>query len=487
MDLDGEVVSGLGWLGMVRPHAFPSRAIGATRFGRPFAIGSACVAYYVAVIWCFGRYLNVNTSTSLALAFALALLPVLGFVAMHWPLVVPFCFYILILPFDSLSSLGIGGTATKALGILTGVAVLLHLWRRNNVVAPPRSLVAWVALFTLMSVSVFWSMDFADATYYLQMYGSLIALYALLSIVRVRALEFRCMLAATVVSGVLAAGINAYFYRAHVDVVDAGMGASRVVISSGDAIVDPNELAFTLLVPFAITVYWLFNARSSAIRALMLATLAIELLGFAASGSRGGFIALGALFAYLLVRSRRRLYLATLCLGSVLAALMANPELPARFAGAFRDGAAGRSDIWRIGAQAFRDHWLVGAGVGNFANAYNVEYTRVFARYVLGWNTVAHSVPLTMATELGVVGLLVYVVACWFQLTTLQGRFEGTRLFELRIALEAACAGIFVAGFSTSTFNAKFVWFGFALMSLVRSYAIAHPETVNARPPVAPP
>ena len=423
----------------------------------------------LVVLGAFGTYVATDSLVALAIAFLVASLPIVAYVAVRWPLVLPFCVYVLAVPFDALSATG-SGTITKLLGMASAAAIALHVLRPGHFVRPPAATYAWLALLGLMCASMLWSIEQANAMIYLQTYASLVALYALLSIVRPTLVELRAVLATALVSGTLAAAYATYLFRNGKSVVDAGAGTTRVIVSAAGASIDPNELSFTFLVPFAIALYWLFEARSLWLRLAMLPLLGVLLLGFAAAGSRGGFIALAVVLGYLLVRSRHRVWIAAVLVGSVIAPLVANPSLPARFARAAQDGGAGRGDIWRVGLRAFSHHWLVGVGVGNFTDAFDREYIRVYAHYVLGWGWVAHNVPLTVATELGIVGLAVYAVAVVLQLRALRGCPVGISERELGFALEAATLGIFVAGLSTSTLNAKFVWLAFALMSLLHGY-----------------
>ena len=455
----------------------------------PAAIGLS--AYCLIVLLCFERYVKAGVPFFLLGSFAVALAPVALYISLRSPLIFPFCLYVLFLPFDSLSSLGKGGTLTKLLGIVSAGAILINVMRRGNLVPPPRAMMAWLALLALMGVSIFWSIEPSSATIAFETYASLIGLYALLSIVRVKPFEFKAILTATVVAGVISAGYDAYLYRSSQGVINAGAGAMRVIVSSGNAMIDPNALAAALVLPFAIGLYWLFNSRFWWLRALMLPALAVLLLGFAASGSRGGFIDLAAVFAYLIIRSRHRLWLGGLMLASVACALIANPGLPARFQEAQQDGGAGRSDIWHVGLYALRDHWVIGAGVGNFPAAYDQEYLHVFARYVLGWHWVAHNVPLQISTELGALGVLIFAIATGLQFTVLRRCRANSPVFELRLTLEAACIGVLVAGLSISSLTEKFVWLVFSLMSLLRSCQISSWSGLRVdapleNPPVAP-
>ena len=239
-------------------------------------------------------------------------------------------------------------------------------------------------------------------------------------------------------------------------------------------------MAAGLVLPFTLGMYWLFNSRHAALRIAMIPALGMLLLGFAASGSRGGFTELAAVFLYLIVRSKHRLWLAALMVASVLSALVVNPGIVARFQAAQSDGGAGRADIWHIGIIALRDHWFLGAGVGNFPQAYDREYINVYAHLSGAWSRPAHNVPLTVAVELGVVGFGLFVLAAYRQLTMLRNMPTDAGLRELRLTLEAACIGVLMAGQSLSNLNTKYLWLEFSLMVMMRSYLL------TTRAPVAP-
>ena len=444
--------------------------VGWLKFRAPLLKASLVIAYCSIILVCFIYYMRGETSLGLIYVLLAAVSPVCLYVALRAPLVFPFCLYIVSLPFDSISSLGSGGTLSKLLGLLSAVAIVPIVLRTGIHRPLPRAVVAWLLLLALMLLSVFWAMDSTDGMSSIQMYGSLIALYVLLALVPVREFEFKTILAAIVLEGVVAAGLTAFLFRQ--DMVATGAASSRYTLVVGDSSIDPNYLAGSLILPFAISLYWLFNSRSRALRVAMLPALAILLLGFAAAASREGFIELAAMFAYLIVRSRHRIWLAAMVVFSSVTALLANPALLERFQQGQRDGGAGRTDIWHIGIFALRDHWLIGAGVGNFPNAFDREYLNVYAYHLLGWHWVAHNVPLTIATELGVAGSIIFCIAVFAQLTALRKCAAEMPWFELRLALEGACIAALVAGFFASVLNTKFFWLTFSIMMIMRTHAL---------------
>jgi len=465
------------WEGMVRSLLSPAVVIERARsLSRPVIWGTAV---YVSVVLFFAvAYLKSDSKQAFTLLAVSALGPLGIYGALRSPLIFPFCAYILFLPFESLSSLGSGGTLAKLLGVLTAGALLIRVVRRGCAIAPPGAVVAWAVLILWMGISMFWALDLRAAVGPFQMYASLVALFALLAIVRVTSTEFNCVLGAIVTAGVISAGYDAYLYHSGQSLISANAGVSRVMITVGDASIDPNSLAAALVLPTALALYLLFNSRYLLISIMMFPALAILLLGFAASGSRGGFVDLGVVFFYLIVRSRHRLWLGGLMVVAIVTTVLANPGLPARFVDAQQDGGAGRRDIWHVGLYAFRDYWLTGAGVGNFPNAFDREYLNVYAQYVLGWHWAAHNVPLMIATELGVIGFSIFVVAIIMQFRILQKlAVADARSFELRLVVEGAFLGTLVSGFSTSDLSAKYVWLSFSLMALYRGYLLSRATT----------
>ncbi len=61
-----------------------------------------------------------------------------------------------------------------------------------------------------------------------------------------------------------------------------------------------------------------------------------------------------------------------------------------------------RKLIWEAGWKVFSDNWLIGVGVGMYPLA---------VESLINWRIVAHNTPLSVATELGVVGLMLFFSA----------------------------------------------------------------------------
>jgi putative inorganic carbon (HCO3(-)) transporter len=427
------------------------------------------VAAYVAglALLCAHELVS-GSSLGLAACIVAALAPPALYAAIRVPLVFPFCAYIVVMPFDTLGRLGGFGTLTKLVGLLCAAALIFRLLRGRDAVPMPRAVVAWLGLLGWMLLSTLWALEPADSLPLLAQYASLLGLYAVVSMMPATEFEMNAILGSTLLASVAASAYATWMFPHGEDV----LSSSRVIIRNGDFYIDPNNFATALVLPFAIAVTWLIGAPSRVVRAAMIPALLVLAAGVAASGSRGGALAVLAMFFWLVLRSRRRLAAAGLLVLTLGATLGANPGLIARFAEAQSTDAAGRTDIWRVGLLALRDHWTIGAGIGNFANAFDREYLNVFARYVLGWHWAAHNTFLEAGVELGIVGVALLLVALFYQVLMLRIVGRDNPLFDVRVALEGALIGLLIASFSGTILNQKFTWLCFAAAAIVRARVI---------------
>ncbi len=183
---------------------------------------------------------------------------------------------------------------------------------------------------------------------------------------------------------------------------------------------DPNFFAQSMVVVVALAVERLKNSRMPAHRAIAgLAALAAS-ASVVFSFSRGGFAALAVVLAIsLLARPRSR----TLLVATGVVLLLASPfvvrELGPRFAGmrgvtdvsagrvATDRAVSGRAAEMLAAVQMFGDHPWLGVGVGNFNERYQDYAARGDLEQRRGGRS-AHSLPLEIAAEIGLVGLVAF-------------------------------------------------------------------------------
>jgi O-antigen ligase len=182
---------------------------------------------------------------------------------------------------------------------------------------------------------------------------------------------------------------------------------------------DPNDMALYLALGIPMATYLALAGRPGRHAGkLALLYLPLALSGIALSGSRTGMIAAGlALVGVVLWLARRSVTAWALTLTLVVAGgMVLLPSIPAELVARLLSvgdeiggGSLGdRTQIWRAGLAVFPHHPVVGVGAGCFGDAVSPYiHERI----------VAHSTPLSVGVELGVVGLVVFFgafgVAMW--------------------------------------------------------------------------
>jgi O-antigen ligase len=193
--------------------------------------------------------------------------------------------------------------------------------------------------------------------------------------------------------------------------------AERPYIGIG---LDPNESAalFVLAFPFAVA---LGSARGRT-RWLGFAIAGVLAAGVVKTGSRGGVIGLAIVAMMLIARAgpRRRLtYLTVVAICGIGVALTANDTLIERMSTIAQPredynvtDREGRLQVWTRGLGYMATHPLLGIGLANFETAEGVLSGKLNQGSGVRY-TAAHNAFVQIGAELGVFGLLAFVVALW--------------------------------------------------------------------------
>jgi len=176
---------------------------------------------------------------------------------------------------------------------------------------------------------------------------------------------------------------------------------------------DPNVQAAAFVASlFLITgLFSVYRGRKA--RVALLASFVLIAVGFFATQSRGGLLALAVATIAALVlapRQRRRILglvaLATIAGGILLAA---KPGALGRITD-LGGGSSGRSDLWRVGWQVFTGHPVAGVGAGNFQVIESHYVLRPGAisriQYLTDVPHLVHNTYLQLLAETGVIGLV---------------------------------------------------------------------------------
>ena len=181
-------------------------------------------------------------------------------------------------------------------------------------------------------------------------------------------------------------------------------------VSVGD--LNQNDEAFYLCIAACWATWFLFRAKGR-YQVLYLLVIVVAVVGALGTGSRtGATVLLVVLPIVMLISSGTsqallKSVLWFICLSGLLLVsfLLASSLLPARvlqLSDSFRAGDtwSGRTRLWS-GAMALRDQWLwAGEGLG---------YSRYFVGTYYEKNQVLHNTYLSIAVELGIIGLILFV------------------------------------------------------------------------------
>lgn len=421
-----------------------------------------------------------GTKTGFVLALVAIGGPIAVYLAVSAPLVFPFGLYVGLVPFDNLLSISAFGTLTKALGGAAGAALIFYLLRTKKAVRPSPSVLIWGALYTWAAVTAFWATDGGLVFSALVTSILLLVLYTAISIFPADRTAVRWVTFAIVAGGLAAAAYGAYLFHSGVNIYYG----SRLRITTDTGAIDPNHFAAAMLLPIAICLSTLLNAKKLIVIAGSVAALGLLLLGVTLSASRGGVMAILCMVVYFLIRSRTKLRLIAMCVATAVVAVVfsTKTDLWNRFGMALSTGGNGRTGIWRVGLHALKSHWLFGAGYGNFANAYDSAFLQTPFQIwgSANWHRAAHDLLLGTSVELGVVGLGLLLAGWIAQFFMLRDITPADPDYPLRVAGEAAVLGIFVAALFLDVMTFKYVWLAFMFIAILRNAHLRRRGTVNA-------
>lgn len=402
------------------PASAPSRrwgvelegAAGRTRpmpvIWQPAIIGLAFLLAIVA-----GRFMaDGKTSLGIAIVLGVCVGP-LAFLNITATLAL----YVAILFINDAHSLSVGPNSVGVLLVLGWLGTLVTRSARPAVLREqPRLLMAVVAFALWLTLSVTWATNPSATGVGIENW-----LIALLSFVlTVTSLHNPRSVGIVSVAFIVGAVISVAFGLA-----SGGLSASAEltgeVTAQGGRFTggggDPNvQAAGYLVAMFLCAGCWGLTQRRLARTGLLLAFVIVT-VGFFATQSRGGLLALGVTAIaglVLLPRQRKRLLglAGAACVGlGVVAA--ANPSALERMVD-FGGGSSGRDDLWQVAWTIFKQHHWVGIGLDNFET--------VEPHYALNSGTLSrvelisdhphlvHNTYLQLLTETGVVGFALFML-----------------------------------------------------------------------------
>lgn len=407
---------------------------------------------------------------------AAAMAPLAAWLAWARPLVFPYGLYVIGTPLDVLMQIGgghRGATVARLLGIVSALALALFSVRTRSLKPPPRAIV-WIAMFCgWMCLSTLWSPGVDPGSEALTML-MLVALYVVLATFPMQRRDLVPLLAAILLSGIVAAGIGIYeLHTGGMQTAQQLQDSHRLTVTFGQSSLDPNMYGDGLLLPFAIALMWFSRTKRLVHAIAALGAMSILLLALALVGSRDATLGLGivTLVTTVLLRSWKRVLVPVTALAIGAVALF--PNVIVRALADQGNGGSGRTSIWRVGIAAFLHHPFFGTGSGSYATIYNQWYLKVFERYDLGWQMASHDIVIHYGVELGIVGLVLVAGWCSSQWLMARALPRVGLLGDIRAVCLASLAGLGFAAFFIDLFDVKFVWVLFALIAQARTLALS--------------
>jgi len=191
------------------------------------------------------------------------------------------------------------------------------------------------------------------------------------------------------------------------DLVKGYFAAPGRFVRMGGPMPSPNDLAAFLLLGLPVLFFLWKEKKTWSPSSAGLAALFVVLgVAFVSTLSRGAFLALFAASAFYLLCTQKKKTLWLLLL--LPAVLFVSPILRYNFFGslAAKDITIGeRLDMWQVAFRMIRLHPLLGNGVNLFGEKY-ASFSRVPTIY----KGYAHNCYLQMAAEIGILGLIAFVV-----------------------------------------------------------------------------
>jgi O-antigen ligase len=137
-----------------------------------------------------------------------------------------------------------------------------------------------------------------------------------------------------------------------------------------------------------------------------------------------------------------------------------------RLTQALSTGGERRVDIWRAGLEACKHHAFIGAGFANFEVVYSAFAG--YAPHFSGFARDAHNVFLAVATELGLVGLVLFGMALFYTIRDATSTRRSLMVpSALLVSCEAAYWAILVSSLFANILIFKAFWLSFILLGLV--------------------
>ncbi len=245
---------------------------------------------------------------------------------------------------------------------------------------------------------------------------------------------------------------------------------------SGGYIADENDVALLMNIVIPVGIY-LWHTKAGSSRWLYLIGVLVLITAQASSMSRGGFVGLVCMSALLVMRSRRKLVLLVgISIALVTTATIVDTYFPSKSQKKvhYLETVSTSMDVnestaqerlwtWLAAYEMFKDNPL-GVGGNNFQVRFQEYQSERFKRGM--WGRVAHSVWFTCLTELGVLGMILFIMLLKHNMTTCRKiERSGGEFADVIKPLTYSLVAFMATGTFISVLYYPYIWYLSAFIS----------------------
>ena len=387
--------------------------------------------------------------------------------------------------------LSVAPTAIEILLVIGWLGTAGTRRARLPVLREHRLLVGAIALCaTWLTISIIWAENPGKAALSAGYWWQAVVAFVIVATTIVRPRDVRLVALAFVIGAVFSVALGLLGIGGPISSGTTGDIETRLVGGGGD----PNYQAAAFLGAMFVTggLIGVFSRRS--LRFALSLGLAFITVGFVATESRGGALALGFALAaafVLLPRQRARVLGWTMIAAAGLFTyLQFQPAALDRLTH-FTPGGSGRQDVWTVAWRIFRGHPLFGVGLNNFTVVeprYALEPGQLIdVRVVAEIPDLVHNTYLQLLVETGPIGLIVFLIVV---LGSLRASWLAARRFDalgrgdyanLARAVLIGTIGMLAANFFITNGDNYQLWILFALGPVMLTLAKRWPAERESR------
>lgn len=376
--------------------------------------------------------------------------------------------YITLIPIEEVIVIKALGTLTKVAAMVFVASYLFH--RRFRVDLRSFTRLAWMFMFWV-SASLIWSIQ-VDFTGFNQLFQLFIMAFLIADYVADNPKLVRMIMNYYSFSSFFVALIGISNFMKGLDA--SGFSQStRTSAIEGQSVA---HFAYYMLPAFLLSFQNTFDfERSKLTRVLSAIGSVVFLIAILMSGTRGSWLAIiGVMLIVYIPRMKLKQQLSFI--GIMMVIGFAVMQIPAvvqfvefRTSNALSSGGAGRTTIWKMGYQTFLSHPIIGAGIRNTEDAmtftsfsetpFDLELHEPFRPRV------THNIYIQVAIELGIIGLIIFLL--WLAQLLTSPIYSKEWLVVL-----AYLIGMLIGGLTNPQFNRKYFWLVLGLAEGLRYYSV---------------